>query len=62
MNEASGGRGLRHRSRRSSGSVLDAAADDDVVVLTAEDLSRIDEILPDGSFGGRYPAGMMPSW
>jgi aryl-alcohol dehydrogenase-like predicted oxidoreductase len=36
-----------------------AAAD---VTLTSEDLARIDEILPEGSFGGRYPAGMMPSW
>jgi aryl-alcohol dehydrogenase-like predicted oxidoreductase len=36
-----------------------AAAD---VVLSAEDLARIDEIVPEGAFGGRYPAGMMPSW
>jgi aryl-alcohol dehydrogenase-like predicted oxidoreductase len=36
-----------------------AAAD---VTLTAEDLARIDEILPEGAFGGRYPAAMMPSW
>jgi aryl-alcohol dehydrogenase-like predicted oxidoreductase len=36
-----------------------AAAD---VVLTAEDLARIDEIVPEGAFGDRYPAEMMPSW
>ena len=36
-----------------------AAAD---VALSAEDLARIDEILPEGAFGGRYPAAMMPSW
>jgi aryl-alcohol dehydrogenase-like predicted oxidoreductase len=36
-----------------------AAAD---VVLTAEDLARIGEIVPEGAFGGRYPAAMMPSW
>ena len=36
-----------------------AAAD---VVLTAEDLARIDEIVPAGAFGDRYPAEMMPSW
>ena len=36
-----------------------AAAD---VVLTAGDLARIDEIVPEGAFGGRYPAAMMPSW
>ncbi|HTR75846.1 MAG TPA: aldo/keto reductase [Solirubrobacterales bacterium] len=32
------------------------------VELTAEDLKRIHEILPDGSFGDRYKAGMMPEW
>jgi hypothetical protein len=31
-------------------------------MLTAEDLARVNEILPEGSFGGRYPAEMMPSW
>jgi aryl-alcohol dehydrogenase-like predicted oxidoreductase len=36
-----------------------AAAD---VQLTADDLARINAILPEGSFGGRYPAAMMPSW
>jgi aryl-alcohol dehydrogenase-like predicted oxidoreductase len=36
-----------------------AAAD---VELSAGDLKRIGEILPEGSFGGRYPAAMMPSW
>ena len=36
-----------------------AAAD---VVLTAEDLARIDEIVPEGALGDRYPAEMMPSW
>jgi aryl-alcohol dehydrogenase-like predicted oxidoreductase len=34
-----------------------AAAD---VELTDEDLARIDEILPEGSYGNRYPAEMMP--
>ena len=34
-----------------------AAAD---VELTDEDLARVHEILPEGSFGGRYPAQMMP--
>jgi aryl-alcohol dehydrogenase-like predicted oxidoreductase len=32
------------------------------VELAAEDLKRIDEILPDGSYGDRYKAGMMPDW
>ncbi len=35
-----------------------AAAD---VTLTREDLDRIHEILPHGSYGARYPASMMPS-
>ena len=30
--------------------------------LTGADLDRIAEILPHGSFGGRYPESMMPSW
>jgi len=36
-----------------------AAAD---VELTPEDLRQIDEILPNGAFGGRYPKAMMPAW
>jgi aryl-alcohol dehydrogenase-like predicted oxidoreductase len=32
------------------------------VELSAEDLKRIHEILPDGSYGDRYKAGMMPEW
>lgn len=32
------------------------------VALTAADLARVQEILPDGSFGGRYPADYMPTW
>jgi aryl-alcohol dehydrogenase-like predicted oxidoreductase len=36
-----------------------AAAD---VVLDAADLERIHAILPDGAYGARYPAGMMPVW
>jgi aryl-alcohol dehydrogenase-like predicted oxidoreductase len=36
-----------------------AAAD---VKLTAEDLKRVDEILPSGSFGSRYPEARMPQW
>jgi aryl-alcohol dehydrogenase-like predicted oxidoreductase len=32
------------------------------VVLTEQDLERVHEILPNGSYGGRYPASMMPSW
>jgi aryl-alcohol dehydrogenase-like predicted oxidoreductase len=34
-----------------------AAAD---VTLTDEDLARVHEILPEGSYGNRYPAEMMP--
>jgi aryl-alcohol dehydrogenase-like predicted oxidoreductase len=30
--------------------------------LTSEDLRRIDEVIPDGAFGGRYPEAMMPQW
>jgi aryl-alcohol dehydrogenase-like predicted oxidoreductase len=30
--------------------------------LTATDLARVQEILPHGSFGGRYPAAYLPSW
>ncbi len=36
-----------------------AAAD---VKMTADDLARVDEILPDGAFGSRYPEAMMPQW
>ena len=32
------------------------------VKLTVQDLRRVDEILPGGSFGGRYPEAMMPQW
>jgi hypothetical protein len=32
------------------------------VDLTAEDLARIDEIVPDGAFGSRYPEAFMPQW
>jgi aryl-alcohol dehydrogenase-like predicted oxidoreductase len=32
------------------------------VELSAEDLRQIHEILPDGSHGDRYAAGMMPEW
>ena len=36
-----------------------AAAD---VELTSADLQRIDEILPRGAYGSRYPEAMMPRW
>jgi aryl-alcohol dehydrogenase-like predicted oxidoreductase len=36
-----------------------AAAD---LVLDAAGLRRIQEILPGGAFGARYPASMMPAW
>jgi aryl-alcohol dehydrogenase-like predicted oxidoreductase len=36
-----------------------AAAD---VELDPEDLQRIDEILPGGAYGSRYPAAFMPQW
>ncbi|MDX2937881.1 aldo/keto reductase [Streptomyces ipomoeae] len=32
------------------------------VTLTAEDLARIQEILPHGAAGARYPEGWMPTW
>jgi aryl-alcohol dehydrogenase-like predicted oxidoreductase len=32
------------------------------VELTADDLKRIGDILPDGAHGSRYPAAMMPAW
>jgi aryl-alcohol dehydrogenase-like predicted oxidoreductase len=37
-----------------------AAADD--VELSASDLARIEEILPEGAYGSRYPQVMMPRW
>jgi aryl-alcohol dehydrogenase-like predicted oxidoreductase len=36
-----------------------AAAD---LELSEADLARIDAVLPDGAFGSRYPAAMMPVW
>ena len=36
-----------------------AAAD---VELTDDDLARINEILPEGAYGSRYPEAMMPNW
>ena len=47
-------------TRRAQRVAENAAAAD--VELTDADLTRIGEILPDGSFGGRYPEAMMPSW
>ncbi|MFM9444986.1 aldo/keto reductase [Streptomyces acidiscabies] len=32
------------------------------LTLTSEDLTRIDEILPHGSAGSRYPTAHMPTW
>ncbi|MDO9356566.1 MAG: aldo/keto reductase, partial [Solirubrobacteraceae bacterium] len=32
------------------------------LVLNDRDLARIQEILPRGSFGGRYPESMLPKW
>ncbi|MER6959282.1 MULTISPECIES: aldo/keto reductase [unclassified Streptomyces] len=32
------------------------------VTLTAEDLARIQELLPHGAAGARYPAAHMPTW
>jgi len=32
------------------------------VALTAQDLARVQEILPRGAAGSRYPEAMMPSW
>jgi len=32
------------------------------VTLTGADLARIREILPDGSYGDRYPSSMLPEW
>jgi aryl-alcohol dehydrogenase-like predicted oxidoreductase len=36
-----------------------AAAD---VELSASDLARIEQILPEGAYGSRYPQVMMPQW
>jgi aryl-alcohol dehydrogenase-like predicted oxidoreductase len=36
-----------------------AAAD---LSLTSEDLKRVDDILPGGAFGNRYPEAFMPRW
>jgi aryl-alcohol dehydrogenase-like predicted oxidoreductase len=36
-----------------------AAAD---VELSAADLARIEQILPEGAYGSRYPQVMMPQW
>jgi aryl-alcohol dehydrogenase-like predicted oxidoreductase len=36
-----------------------AAAD---IALNEADLQRIDEILPDGAYGSRYPTAFMPQW
>ncbi|MFB7109858.1 hypothetical protein [Streptomyces sp. NPDC056291] len=32
------------------------------VTLTAQDLGRIEEILPRGAVGSRYSEAMMPDW
>jgi aryl-alcohol dehydrogenase-like predicted oxidoreductase len=32
------------------------------VTLSQADLDRVHQILPEGAFGGRYPAVMMPQW
>ena len=32
------------------------------VILTEQDLERVQEIMPNGSYGGRYPASILPSW
>jgi aryl-alcohol dehydrogenase-like predicted oxidoreductase len=32
------------------------------LTLTQADLTRIDEILPHGSAGSRYPESVMPTW
>lgn len=32
------------------------------VVLSGTDLARLREIVPNGSFGGRYPAARLPKW
>jgi aryl-alcohol dehydrogenase-like predicted oxidoreductase len=32
------------------------------LVLTAEDLARVKQILPEGGFGGRYTEEHTPTW
>ncbi|MEC3979662.1 aldo/keto reductase [Amycolatopsis sp. H20-H5] len=32
------------------------------VVLTADDLARVQQVLPKGAAGSRYPEAMMPTW
>ncbi len=32
------------------------------VSLSSADLERVHQILPNGAFGSRYPAGMLPKW
>jgi aryl-alcohol dehydrogenase-like predicted oxidoreductase len=46
---------------RSSARLAENAGAADVE-LTAADLQRVQEILPQGAAGSRYPAAMMPSW
>ncbi|SFB74247.1 aldo/keto reductase [Tropicimonas isoalkanivorans] len=48
--------GTRHIERLEENT---AAAD---VSLSADDLERIRQILPDGAFGARYAGGMVPEW
>ncbi|RYG15575.1 aldo/keto reductase, partial [bacterium] len=48
--------GTKHRKR------LDENVGASSKVLTPTTLERVKEILPDGSFGSRYPASFMPSW
>jgi len=43
--------------RRLEENVASASVD-----LTPEDLARVQEILPHGSAGSRYPQSMMPIW
>lgn len=46
---------------RSATRVAENVASADVT-LSAADLDRVDEIVPHGAFGSRYPAAMMPKW
>jgi aryl-alcohol dehydrogenase-like predicted oxidoreductase len=32
------------------------------VKLTVPDLAQVDDLLPGGAFGSRYPEAMMPQW
>jgi diketogulonate reductase-like aldo/keto reductase len=48
------------RTRNPARVVHNAAAAD--VRLTDDDLAGVNEILPEGAFGGRYPEAMMPQW